>query len=71
MILRPLEGPTGTGPIDNLVMHETKLECPACNAFDVWHIPEQSGSCHSGQFHNTCIEHYWCEACEASLTDAP
>lgn len=69
MILRLLEGKTGTGPIDNLHMHATQLECPQCGSFQVWHIPEQSGPCHSGDFHNNCIEHYWCESCEAALTD--
>lgn len=69
MILRPLEGRTGTGPIDNLAMHETQLECPQCGALEVWHIPEQAGTCHGGDFTNTCIEYHWCEACEAYLTD--
>ena len=56
MILRPLEGRTGTGPIDNLAMYETQLECPECGAFEVWHIPEQQGTCHGGKFTNSCIE---------------
>lgn len=71
MILRPLEGPTGTGPIDDLARHETQLECPVCHAFAAWQIPAQSGPCHSGQFTNSCIEYFWCEACETVLTDAP
>lgn len=69
MILRPLEGRTGTGPIDNLAMYETQLECPECGAFEVWHIPEQQGTCHGGKFTNSCIEYHWCESCEACLTD--
>jgi hypothetical protein len=69
VILRPLEGRTGTGPIDNLAMYETQLECPECGAFEVWHIPEQQGTCHGGQFTNSCIEYHWCESCEACLTD--
>lgn len=69
MTLIPLEGRTGTGPIDNLAMHETQLECPQCGALEVWHIPEQAGTCHSGDFTNTCIEYHWCEACDAYLTD--
>jgi len=69
MVLKPLSGKTGTGPIDNLFMHSTQLECPQCGSFQVWHIPPQSGPCHSGDFINSCIEHYWCESCEATLTD--
>lgn len=68
--LKPLEGKTGTGPIDNLAMYETQLECPQCGALEVWHIPAQSGTCHGGDFHNSCIEYHWCESCESSLTDA-
>lgn len=69
MILRKLEGRTGTGPIDSLVMYEIDIECPCCGYWDVWHIPEQKGACHSGQFENSTIEYFWCEACDAYLTD--
>lgn|GEM_PF-2637090 len=69
VIMRQLKGRTGTGPIDNLAMYETQLECPQCGALEVLHIPEQAGTCHGGDFTNTCIEYHWCEACDAYLTD--
>lgn len=57
-----------TGPIDDIEMYEESGGCPKC-AGQLFNIPAQSGPCHSGDFSNSCSEHYWCSECDARFVE--